>query len=57
MGSHLTGGDIYGMVHENTLVKLKMTLPPKAKGTVTYVADPGNYTVDVSCFIGMYFFL
>lgn len=47
MGSHLTGGDIYGIVHENTLVKLKMILPPKAKGTVTYVAEPGNYTVDV----------
>ncbi|KAJ8927464.1 hypothetical protein NQ314_020061, partial [Rhamnusium bicolor] len=46
LGSHLTGGDIYGLVHENTLVKHKMLLPPKAKGTVTYVADPGNYTVD-----------
>lgn len=48
MGSHLTGGDIYGIVHENTLVKHKMLLPPRAKGTVTYVAEPGNYTVDVS---------
>lgn len=48
MGSHLTGGDIYGIVHENTLVKHKMLLPPKAKGTVTYIAEPGNYTVDVS---------
>nr|CAH7753087.1 unnamed protein product [Callosobruchus chinensis] len=31
LGSHLTGGDIYGLVHENTLVKHKMLLPPKAK--------------------------
>ncbi|CAG9836368.1 unnamed protein product [Diabrotica balteata] len=46
LGSHLTGGDIYGLVHENTLVKHKMILPPKAKGTVTYIAEPGNYTVD-----------
>lgn len=47
-GAHITGGDMYAIVHENTLVKHKMILPPKAKGTVTYMADPGNYTVDVS---------
>jgi vacuolar-type H+-ATPase catalytic subunit A/Vma1 len=29
-------------------VKHKLLLPPRAKGTVTYVASPGNYTVDVS---------
>lgn len=46
MGAHLTGGDIYGIVHENTLVKHKMILPPRGKGTVTYVAQPGSYTVD-----------
>jgi len=46
-GSHITGGDIYGVVHENTLVKHWMILPPKCKGTVTYVAPVGNYTVDV----------
>lgn len=45
-GSHITGGDLYGIVHENTLVKHKMILPPRAKGTVTYLAPPGNYTVD-----------
>lgn len=48
-GSHITGGDLYGIVHENTLVKHKLLLPPRAKGTVTYIASPGNYTVDVSC--------
>lgn len=48
VGSHITGGDLYGIVHENSLVKHKMMLPPKAKGTVVYVAPPGNYTVDVS---------
>lgn len=51
MGSHLTGGDIYAIVHENTLVKQKLMLPPKSKGTVTYIAEPGSYTVDVSYFI------
>lgn len=39
---------MYGIVFENTLVKHKMIIPPKAKGTVTYIAPPGNYTVDVS---------
>lgn len=46
VGSHITGGDLYGLVHENTLVKHKLLLPPRAKGTVTYIAEPGNYTVD-----------
>ncbi|XP_064607674.1 LOW QUALITY PROTEIN: V-type proton ATPase catalytic subunit A-like [Liolophura sinensis] len=46
MGSHVTGGDIYGTVYENILVRHKIMLPPKAKGKVTYIAEPGNYTVD-----------
>ncbi|KZC13470.1 PREDICTED: V-type proton ATPase catalytic subunit A [Dufourea novaeangliae] len=45
-GSHITGGDLFGVVYENTLVKHRMILPPKSKGTVTYVAPPGNYTVN-----------
>ena len=45
IGSHVTGGDIYGYVHENTLIKHKLMLPPKAKGTVTYLADPGSYDI------------
>ena len=48
IGSHVTGGDVYGFVHENTLIKHKMMLPPKAKGTVTYVAEPGSYDFNVS---------
>ena len=44
---HITGGDMYGIVHENTLVKHKLLLPPRSKGTVTYIAPPGNYTVEV----------
>ena len=27
------------------MVKHKMMLPPKARGTVTWIAEPGNYTV------------
>jgi V-type H+-transporting ATPase subunit A len=45
IGSHITGGDVYGMVQENNLIKHSMMLPPKARGTVTYLAPPGNYTI------------
>uniref|UniRef100_A0A7N5ZZY1 H(+)-transporting two-sector ATPase n=1 Tax=Anabas testudineus TaxID=64144 RepID=A0A7N5ZZY1_ANATE len=48
VGSHITGGDIYGMVYENSLIKHKIMLPPRNRGTVTYVAPPGNYDVTVS---------
>ncbi|XP_074652427.1 V-type proton ATPase catalytic subunit A-like isoform X2 [Tubulanus polymorphus] len=43
IGSHITGGDIYGIVYENSLIKHKIMLPPKAKGTVTWMAEPGMY--------------
>lgn len=46
LGSHITGGDIFGTVHENTLIKHKIMLAPRARGTVTYVAPAGNYTVE-----------
>ncbi|XP_017481499.1 PREDICTED: V-type proton ATPase catalytic subunit A-like [Rhagoletis zephyria] len=45
-GSHLTGGDIYGTVQENTLVNHKILLNPRARGTVKYIAPAGQYTVD-----------
>ena len=77
VGTHITGGDIYGTVHENrmikhkvrylqtalhwweswylifdgpkyfivTLLSFKVLLPPKARGTVTYLAPAGNYTI------------
>lgn len=48
VGSNITGGDIFGYVHENTLIKHKIILPPKARGTVTYVAEPGSYDLNVS---------
>merc|ERR1711976_861753 len=45
VGSHVSGGDVYGIVQENNLIKHKIMLRPKARGTVTYIAPPGNYTV------------
>jgi V-type H+-transporting ATPase subunit A len=46
VGSHVTGGDIYATVFENRMVKHKMMLPPRARGTVTWIAPAGNYTVN-----------
>ncbi|XP_059172937.1 V-type proton ATPase catalytic subunit A-like [Physella acuta] len=45
VGSHVSGGDIFGIVYENILVKHRIMLNPKAMGTVTWIAEPGSYTV------------
>ncbi|KAL4682447.1 hypothetical protein H8959_002002 [Pygathrix nigripes] len=45
VGSHITGGDIYGIVNENLLIKHKIMLPPRNRGTVTYIAPPGNFDI------------
>ncbi|XP_054662156.1 V-type proton ATPase catalytic subunit A-like [Grus americana] len=45
VGSHVTGGDIYGTVAENSLIRHKIMVPPRSRGTVTYIAPPGNYSV------------
>lgn len=46
VGSHLTGGDVFGTVPENTLVLHRIMMSPKSKGTVTYIAPPGNYNIN-----------
>jgi len=46
IGRHVTGGDVFGIVQENTLIKHKIMVSPRACGTVTFVAPPGNYTVE-----------
>lgn len=46
VGSHVTGGDIIGVVEENAVIKHKIMVNPKARGTVTYVAEPGNYQIE-----------
>ncbi|KAI8909624.1 ATP synthase alpha/beta family, nucleotide-binding domain-containing protein [Gorgonomyces haynaldii] len=45
VGDHITGGDIYGKVHENSLIKHFIMLPPKGAGTITYIAPRGSYTL------------
>ncbi|KAF8350915.1 ATP synthase alpha/beta family, nucleotide-binding domain-containing protein [Amanita rubescens] len=47
VGDHISGGDIFGSVYENSLVdNHKIMLPPRALGTITHIADKGNYAVD-----------
>lgn len=47
VGDHITGGDIWGTVYENSLLDdHKILLPPRARGTITKIAGEGEYTVD-----------
>lgn len=45
VGDHITGGDVIGEVIENTLVTHTIIVPPKARGTITYIAPAGSYTI------------
>ncbi|KPV75838.1 uncharacterized protein RHOBADRAFT_26053 [Rhodotorula graminis WP1] len=47
VGDHISGGDIFGKVYENSLVsEHKIMLNPRAMGTVTHIAEKGAYNVD-----------
>lgn len=46
VGDRITGGDIYGIVHENSLIEHRIMLPPTARGNVTYIAPAGHYNVN-----------
>jgi len=45
VGDHVTGGDIFGKVIENTLITHSVMLPPGEMGTITWIAPPGKYTL------------
>ncbi|KAJ3071889.1 H(+)-transporting V1 sector ATPase subunit A [Podochytrium sp. JEL0797] len=45
VGDHVTGGDIYGLVPENSLITHSIMVPPKARGTITYIAPKGTYNL------------
>ncbi|KAL6924786.1 hypothetical protein FSHL1_002035 [Fusarium sambucinum] len=46
VGDHLSGGDVWGSVFENSfLANHKILFPPRARGTVTKIASKGEYTV------------
>ena len=47
LGDHISGGDIFGSVFENSLLSdHKILVPPKSKGTVRWIAEEGEYTID-----------
>ncbi|PFH47683.1 hypothetical protein AMATHDRAFT_82092 [Amanita thiersii Skay4041] len=47
VGDHISGGDIFGGVYENSLVdNHKVMLPPRALGTITHIAEKGSYAVN-----------
>ncbi|KAI1199621.1 ATP synthase alpha/beta family, nucleotide-binding domain-containing protein [Nemania serpens] len=47
VGDHISGGDQWGTVFENSFIKVhKILLPPRARGTITKIASKGEYTVD-----------
>mmetsp|Transcript_36083 Transcript_36083/g.92229 ORF Transcript_36083/g.92229 Transcript_36083/m.92229 type:complete len:616 (-) Transcript_36083:52-1899(-) len=46
VGDLATGGDIYGLVHENSLMDHRLMLPPGAKGRISYIAPAGQYDIE-----------
>ena len=46
MGDRITGGDIYGLVHENSMIEHRIMLPPGARGNITYLAPAGSYSIN-----------
>eukprot|EP00054_Salpingoeca_dolichothecata_P003683 m.28057 g.28057 ORF g.28057 m.28057 type:complete len:608 (-) comp14069_c0_seq1:112-1935(-) len=47
VGDTITGGDVFGVVTENSLIsEHRIMLHPRAKGKVTFVKGPGEYTID-----------
>ncbi|KAI0490540.1 V-type ATPase [Xylaria cf. heliscus] len=47
VGDHISGGDVWGTVFENSFIKVhKILLPPRARGTITKIAPKGEYTVE-----------
>lgn len=47
VGDLVAGGDVFGHVSENMLFKdHRIMLPPRMKGRITYMAPPGEYTIN-----------
>eukprot|EP00051_Salpingoeca_urceolata_P026909 m.479232 g.479232 ORF g.479232 m.479232 type:complete len:608 (-) comp21376_c0_seq1:35-1858(-) len=46
VGDHVSGGDIFGSVFENSLIKEhRIMIHPRKRGEVTWVAPAGEYTI------------
>ncbi|KAI9880735.1 MAG: H(+)-transporting V1 sector ATPase subunit A [Watsoniomyces obsoletus] len=45
-GDHISGGDVWGKVVENSLLnEHRVLMPPRARGTIKKIAKKGEYTV------------
>jgi V-type H+-transporting ATPase subunit A len=46
VGDHISGGDVWGTVFENSFISThRILFPPRARGTITKIASKGEYTV------------
>ncbi|XP_062223940.1 V-type proton ATPase catalytic subunit A isoform X2 [Phragmites australis] len=45
VGDVITGGDLYAIVFENTLMQHHVALPPGSMGKVSYIAPAGQYSL------------
>lgn len=45
VGDHISGGDVFGKVVENTLIVHWIMLPPGEMGTISFIASADNYTL------------
>jgi V-type H+-transporting ATPase subunit A len=46
VGDHISGGDVWGTVFENSFISThRILFPPRARGTITKIAPKGEYTV------------
>ncbi len=46
IGGQLTGGQVYAVCEETPVVQHRMMVPPDISGTVTWVAENGEYTIN-----------
>jgi V/A-type H+/Na+-transporting ATPase subunit A len=46
LGDEVSGGEIIGTVQETTLIELRVLVPPKMKGKITYIAQEDEYVLD-----------
>ena len=45
-GDNVTGGDVLGIVKETNLVEHRVMVPPDVSGTVDFIIDEGDYTIE-----------
>ena len=55
VGDHISGGDIFGEVYENSVVtNHKIMMTPRGMGTVTHIVEKGSYGIDVCTFFAFF---